>query len=120
MEPGGAPSLEGYDIELGGAPGGAVTQSARDDYVALLDRLKTFGGVVLAVVIDLLFVGAWVLMHQWFDLLIHYLSSPSVGLNSIATIVLECIFTASTLAIVVVYVVADFVSSVRRIWKKVG
>jgi hypothetical protein len=101
-------------------PGDTATQSARDDYVALLERLKIFGVVVLAVVIDLLFVGAWVLVHQFFDILMHYLSSPSVGLNSLAAIVLEYVFTISTLAIVVVYVVADFVSSVRRMWKKAG
>lgn len=102
------------------SPASSVAQGARDDYVALLDRIKTFGVVVLAIMIDLLFVGVWVLMHQWFDILMRYLSSPSVGLNLIAAIVLDYIFTASTLAIVAVYVVADFISSVRRILKKAG
>lgn len=99
---------------------GTVTESTRDDYEALLDRLKTFGIVVLSVLIDLLFVGIWVVVHQGFDMLMHYLSSPGVGLNAVAARVLEYTFTASTLAIVVIYVIADFVSSVRRIWKKAG
>lgn len=55
--------------------GDTPTQSAHDDYAALLERLKTFGIVVLSVLIDLFFLAAWVLIHQRFDILIHYLSS---------------------------------------------
>jgi hypothetical protein len=96
----------------------AIARSAQDDYAALLDRLKTFAIVFLSVVIDLLFLGVWVLIHYWFGILMHYLVSPTVGLNLIAATALEYIFTISTLAIVVLYVVADFVGSARRIWKK--
>ena len=94
-----------------------MTNGVGDDYRALLDRIKTFGVVALSIVIDLFFVAIWAVLHQGFDILMQHLRIQG-GLNAIAATTLEYVFTIFTLGIVIVYVVADFFSSARRIWKR--
>lgn len=94
--------------------------SSREFYRDLLDRIKILGIVVASIIIDLLFVGIWVALHQLFDIGINFLSSSEIGLNKFAATVLEYTFTVCTLTVVVVYVIADLIHSVRSVWKKRG
>lgn len=90
-----------------------------DDYRALLDRIKTFGVVILSIMIDLFFLAIWILLHKGFSILIHYLLPQEAGLDSMAATVLKYVFTIFTLGIVLIYVCADFWSAARRILRKV-
>lgn len=59
-------------------------------------------------------------MNHGFEILMHYLRSPKVGLSTVAGTALEYIFTFFTLGIVVIYVAADFVTNARDILRKAG
>lgn len=79
-------------------------------------RLKIFGFTLLCVAIDLSFILAWVWVHQMAEGGFKWLGSLH-GLEGLIVDALKWLFTAGTLALLVVYVVKDFVSLAIEIWK---
>ncbi|MFD9332955.1 hypothetical protein ACFWBF_00810 [Streptomyces sp. NPDC060028] len=82
-------------------------------------RLRVFGFSLLCVAVDFLFVFAWVWMHHQAESLFHWIGELP-GLEGAVADGLKWLFTISTLAVLVAYVIRDVTGQAVQVWKAGG
>ncbi|WP_158761683.1 hypothetical protein [Streptomyces sp. NRRL S-146] len=97
----------------GEKPQGAAKNWATQD---LSKRLGVLGFALLCVIVDFLFVLAWVWIHHMAEALFHWIGDLP-GMEGVVVNILKWLFTVATLSVLVAYVVRDVVGSAVRIWK---
>jgi hypothetical protein len=82
----------------------------------LLRRLGLFALLLLGAVIDLAFIGVWIILHQWANHWFDQVGSlPRI--THIDKQIMEIMFDGATLTLLAAYVVRDLYLSVRRLWR---
>ncbi|MBT2487743.1 hypothetical protein J7E96_04180 [Streptomyces sp. ISL-96] len=82
----------------------------------LQKRLSFFGFALMCVVIDFIFILAWVWVHQLAEAGFEWIGDLP-GMEGVVVKVLKWIFTIATLVVLVAYVIRDVVGLALRIWK---
>jgi hypothetical protein len=79
-------------------------------------RLWSFGLLLTGIVVDLSFMGVWLILHHLASDIFDHVG-PASRISHMEKQIMEILFDAATLAILVAYVVRDLYLSVRRIWR---
>lgn len=78
-------------------------------------RFIAFVSALLSAILDMLFLAAWVVIHQGAEILFHVIGSLP-GMEGWIVVGFKYVFYASTLLLVLTFVVRDLLTSIRRIW----
>ena len=92
-----------------------MTQEAEEWGRILLERLKFFGAVFLCLLIDCLFLIAWLALHwvlskgqAWF---------APVGAEKLTSVILRVVLEIPTFILIIIFIVADMKRITLRVFK---
>jgi hypothetical protein len=103
--------------ESGGTDGDSeLAIDVRDDIRAFRTRVWIFGQLLLGGLLDLVFIGLWILMQRFGDFCFDHFDSMK-GMTHVKRQIMELMFDGATLSLVAAYILRDLYLSIRRIWR---